>query len=51
MDFALTEEQEMIVKATRDFVREELMPVWHGLQTFCSPARQSSGNADAGHGR
>ena len=26
MDFALTEEQEMIVKATRDFVREELMP-------------------------
>ena len=26
MDFALTEEQQMIVKATRDFVREELMP-------------------------
>jgi len=26
VDFALTEEQEMIVKATRDFVREELMP-------------------------
>ena len=26
MNFALTEEQEMIVKATRDFVREELMP-------------------------
>ena len=26
MEFALTEEQQMIVKATRDFVREELMP-------------------------
>jgi len=26
MDFTLTEEQQMIVKATRDFVREELMP-------------------------
>jgi acyl-CoA dehydrogenase len=26
MDFALSEEQQMIVKATRDFVREELMP-------------------------
>lgn len=26
MDFALTEEQQMIVKATRDFVREELIP-------------------------
>jgi acyl-CoA dehydrogenase len=26
MDFALTQEQQMIVKATRDFVREELMP-------------------------
>ena len=26
MDFALTEEQQMIIKATRDFVREELMP-------------------------
>jgi acyl-CoA dehydrogenase len=26
MNFALTEEQQMIVKATRDFVREELMP-------------------------
>jgi acyl-CoA dehydrogenase len=26
VDFALTEEQEMIVKATRDFVRKELMP-------------------------
>ena len=26
MDFSLTEEQQMIVKATRDFVREELMP-------------------------
>jgi acyl-CoA dehydrogenase len=26
MDFALTEEQQMIVKATRDFVRDELMP-------------------------
>ncbi len=26
MDFALTEEQQMIVKATRDFVRAELMP-------------------------
>ncbi|MDB6088447.1 MAG: acyl-CoA dehydrogenase [Gammaproteobacteria bacterium] len=26
MDFALTEEQQMIVKATRDFVREELVP-------------------------
>ena len=26
VDFALTEEQQMIVKATRDFVREELMP-------------------------
>jgi acyl-CoA dehydrogenase len=26
MDFALTQEQQMIVKATRDFVREELVP-------------------------
>ncbi|MBV8785037.1 MAG: acyl-CoA dehydrogenase family protein [Gammaproteobacteria bacterium] len=26
MDFALNEEQEMIVKATRDFVRQELVP-------------------------
>jgi acyl-CoA dehydrogenase len=26
MDFTLSEEQQMIVKATRDFVREELMP-------------------------
>ncbi len=26
MNFALTEEQQMIIKATRDFVREELMP-------------------------
>jgi len=26
MDFTLTEEQQMIVKATRDFVREELVP-------------------------
>jgi acyl-CoA dehydrogenase len=26
MDFTLTEEQQMIVKATRDFVRDELMP-------------------------
>jgi acyl-CoA dehydrogenase len=26
MDFALTEEQQMIIKATRDFVREELVP-------------------------
>jgi acyl-CoA dehydrogenase len=26
MDFTLTQEQQMIVKATRDFVREELMP-------------------------
>ncbi len=26
MDFTLTDEQQMIVKATRDFVREELMP-------------------------
>jgi acyl-CoA dehydrogenase len=26
VDFALTEEQQMIIKATRDFVREELMP-------------------------
>ena len=26
VDFALSEEQQMIVKATRDFVREELMP-------------------------
>jgi acyl-CoA dehydrogenase len=26
MDFALTDEQQMIVKATRDFVREELVP-------------------------
>src|SRR6266478_261839 len=26
MDFALTEEQQMIVKATRDFVRAELIP-------------------------
>ncbi|HVW69651.1 MAG TPA: acyl-CoA dehydrogenase family protein [Steroidobacteraceae bacterium] len=26
MHFALTEEQQMIIKATRDFVREELMP-------------------------
>ncbi len=26
MDFALSEEQQMIIKATRDFVREELVP-------------------------
>ena len=26
MEFSLTEEQQMIIKATRDFVREELMP-------------------------
>jgi acyl-CoA dehydrogenase len=26
MDFALTEEQQLIIKTTRDFVRNELVP-------------------------
>ena len=26
MDFALTDEQQLIIKTTRDFVREELVP-------------------------
>ena len=26
MDFALTEEQQLVVKTTRDFVRQELLP-------------------------
>ena len=33
MNFALTEEQQMIVKATRDFVREELMPHEQEIET------------------
>ena len=33
MNFALTEEQQMIVKATRDFVREELMPHEQEVET------------------
>jgi acyl-CoA dehydrogenase len=33
MDFSLTEEQQMIIKATRDFVREELMPHEQEVET------------------
>ena len=33
MEFALTEEQQMIVKATRDFVREELLPHEQEVET------------------
>ena len=33
MEFALTEEQQMIIKATRDFVREELMPHEQEVET------------------
>jgi acyl-CoA dehydrogenase len=33
VEFALTEEQQMIIKATRDFVREELMPHEQEVET------------------
>jgi acyl-CoA dehydrogenase len=33
VEFSLTEEQQMIIKATRDFVREELMPHEHEVET------------------
>ena len=33
MEFSLTEEQQMIIKATRDFVREELMPHEQAVET------------------
>ena len=41
MEFALNEEQQMIVKATRDFVREELMPHEQEVET-AGEAFQSS---------
>ena len=47
MEFALTEEQQMIIKATRDFVREELMPHEQEVETTGELSKELLGELKA----